>query len=245
MLLVLAVVIGLGLGLSRAPAGAHSVRPHLEQLPLLGAGVALFAASALLDGSLATLCRAGALAVLIAVAMANRHLTGMLVIAVGLLLNLVSVAVNAGVAVRAGALVEAGVVEPGEAADADLSGPQHLETSADALGVLGEALPLPLLHQVISFGDLIVAFGIADAVRELSRRRVRREAQVGAADYADVSATTRARADQVWGAAPRARPVSASQYSENPDADAPATIDLDRETVAVPAYSDLVDSQSR
>ena len=49
-------VIGLGLGLSRAPAGAHSVRPRVEQIPLLGVGAALYAASALLDGSPATLC---------------------------------------------------------------------------------------------------------------------------------------------------------------------------------------------
>jgi hypothetical protein len=245
VLLAIAVVIGLGLGLTRAPAGAHSVRPHVEQLPLFAAGALLFAVSALLDGSPAILCRAAALAVLIAVAMANRHLTGMAVIGLGLLLNLASLAVNAGVAVRASALVEAGVVAPGDADTADLTGPRHLETSADALGVLGEVLPLPLVAQVVSFGDLIVAFGAADAVRELSRRRVRRGAHVEGAAYAGVLATTSVNADQVWGTAPRARPVSATQYSAKPDAEAPATIDLDRETAAVRAYTDLVASQSR
>jgi hypothetical protein len=245
VLLAIALVIGLGLGLVRAPMGAHAVRPRLEQVPLLAVGSLLFMVSALLDGSPATLCRAVSLAVLIAVAMANRHLTGMVVIGLGLLLNLVGLAVNAGVAVRANALVEAGVVEPGGADTAELTGPRHLETSADALGVLGEVLPIPVVPLVVSFGDLIVAFGAADAVRELSRRRARVEALVDLSAYDPAPATTRVRADQVWGTAPRARPVSAAQYSENPDATAPATIDLDREAAAVRAYTDLVASQSR
>jgi len=239
------MLIGLGIGLARPRAGVHSVRPRIEQIPLLGVGAALYAASALLDGSTATLCLAGSLAVLIAVATANRHLTGMLVIGVGLLLNLVSVAVNAGVPVRASALVEAGVVDADDLETIELTGPHHLETSADALGVLGDVLPIAALHQVVSFGDLIVAFGAADVVRELSRRRARREVVVVVASYAEPSATTIARADHVWGTAPRARPVSATQYSANPDATAPATIDLDRETAAVRAYTELVDSQSR
>jgi hypothetical protein len=243
VLLAIAVLIGLGIGRSRPRAGAHSVRPRVEQVPLLGAGAVLYAASALLDGSAAALCLACALAVLIAVAMANRHLTGMLVIGVGLLLNLVSVAVNAGVPVRASALVEAGVVDADELATVELTGPHHLETSADALGVLGDVLPISVLNQVVSFGDLIVAFGAADVVRELSRRRAHRELE--GAVYAGPSTTARASADQVWGTAPRARPVSASQYSANPDATAPVTIHLDRETAAVRAYTDLVDSQSR
>ena len=50
---------------------------------------------------------------LIAVAVANRHITGVAVVGVGLLLNLVAVAVNGGMPVRASALVAAGVVERG------------------------------------------------------------------------------------------------------------------------------------
>lgn len=245
MLLAIAMLIGLGLGLTRAPAGAHSVRPEVVQIPPLAAGALLFAVSALLDGSPATLCRAAALGVLILVAMANRHITGMAVIGVGLLLNLASLAVNMGVPVRASALVEAGVAAPGEVDATDLSGPRHLETSADGLGVLGDVLPVPMLGQVVSFGDLIIAFGTADAVRDLSRRRVRRGTPADDGPYAGVPATTRVNADQVWGTAPRARPVSAAQYSANPEADAPATIDFDRETAVVRAPTDLVASQSR
>jgi hypothetical protein len=244
VLLVIAVVIGLAIGLSRPPAGAHSVRPHMERIPLLAFGALLNAMAALLDGTAATLCLAASLAVLITVAMANRHITGIAVVGLGLLLNLVAVSVNGGVPVRASAMVEAGMIAPDEVATVELTGPRHLETPADALPVLGDVLPVPLVDDVVSFGDLIVIFGAADAVRELSRRRARREADVPAGAAAQ-PATTTARADQVWGTAPSGRPVSASQYSANPDDTAPVTIDLDREAAAVRAYTELVDSQSR
>ena len=241
--LAIAVVVGLGLGLSRPPPGAHSVRPRVEQIPLLAVGAVLNATSALLEGSAANLFLATSLAVLIAVAMANRHITGVAVVGLGLLLNLVAVAVNAGMPVRASALVHAGVVDEADLPSLELTGARHLESSADALGVLGDVLPIPLVREVLSFGDLIVVFGAADAVRELSRRRARREAEVVQA--AQVPATTAASVDQLWGTAPRPRPVSASQYSANPDADAPARIDLDREAAAVRSYTELVASQSK
>ena len=68
------------------------MRPHLEQIPLLAVGAVLNAMAALLDGTAATLALAASLAVLIAVAMANRHITGVAVVGLGLLLNLVAVA---------------------------------------------------------------------------------------------------------------------------------------------------------
>jgi hypothetical protein len=245
VLLAIAVVVGLVLGRSRPRAGAHSVRPHVEQIPLLAFGALLNATSVLLEGSAATLCLALSLAVLIAVAMANRHITGIAVIGLGLLLNLVAVAVNAGMPVRAGALVEAGVIDADEVATVELSGPRHLESSSDALGVLGDVLPIPLANEVLSFGDLIIVVGAGDAVRELSRRGARRETAAEPATYAGRSSTRTARVDQVWGTAPRARPVSAAQYSANPEATTPASIDLDREAAAVRAYTELVASQSR
>ena len=245
VLLVIAVVIGLAIGLSRPRAGAHAVRPHLEQVPLLAVGAALNAMAALLDGTAANLALAASLAILIAVAMANRHITGAAVVGLGLLLNLVAVSVNGGVPVRASAMVEAGMIEPGDVATVELTGPRHLETPADAAAGLGDIIPVPFVGEVVSFGDLIVIFGAADAVRELSRRRARREVEVVVPADARQLATMTASADQVWGTAPRARPVPASQYSANPDDTAPVTIDLDREAAAVRAYTELVDSQSR
>lgn len=243
VLLVIAVVIGLIAGVARPPAGIHSVRPQVEQIPLLGLGALLNASAVLLDGSTATLCMAASLAVLIAVAMANRHITGVLVVGLGLLVNLAALAVNGGMPVRPDALVAAGIVEADELATTTTSGPRHLETDADALGVLGDVLPVPFAREVMSFGDLIVVLGAGDAVRELSRRRARREADAPA--YAGVAAIATTRVDQLWGTAPSPRPVSATQYSENPDADTPERIDLDREAAAVRSFTELVASQSR
>lgn len=244
VLLVIAVVVGLVIGLTRPRAGVHAVRPHVEQIPLLAVGALLNAISALLDGTAATLCLAASLAVLIAVATVNRHITGIAVVGVGLLLNLVAVAVNAGVPVRASALVDAGVVDAADLPTLGLTGARHLESSADALGVLGDVLPIPFAHEVISFGDLIIVFGAADAVRELSRRRARPQGAASAV-YSRRSPTRRASVDQVWGTAPSGLPVSASQYSANPEAATPARIDLDREAAAVRSYTELVASQSK
>lgn len=197
----------------------------MEQIPLLGLGAALNAASTMLGGAAATMTVAASLAVLIAVAMANRHITGVAVVGVGLLLNLFSVAVNEGMPVRPGALVRAGVIAEEDLASTTVDAPRHLETYRDSLGVLGDVLPIPLAREVLSFGDLIVVVGAADAVRELSRRRGRRWTAAERAAY--LARTTDASVVHVWGTAPSAPPVSGSQYSANPDADAPATIDLD------------------
>ena len=100
--------------------------------------------------------------------------------------------------------------------------------------MLGDVLPLPLAHEVVSFGDLIVVFGVADAVRELSRRRARREPRGRRDGLRRLGAPRRRRAPTRSGAPRRAaRPVSAAQYSANPDVTAPVTIDLDRDAAAV------------
>lgn len=245
VLLAVAVVVGLVAGLSRAPAGAHAVRPQVARIPLLGLGAALNAASVVLHGGAATVALAASLAVLLGVAVVNRHLTGVAVVGVGLLVNLVSLAVNEGMPVRASALVHAGVVAEHEVATTTFAGARHLETDGDALGVLGDVLPIPLAREVMSFGDLIVVLGAGDAVRELSRRRARRWTDAEREAYRWRLAATATKVDHVWGTAPSAAPVSGSQYSAKPDAEVPATIDLTSEP-AVASSPDLVDAtQSR
>jgi hypothetical protein len=233
--LALAVLVGLAAGLARQPAGVHVVRPRVDQIGLLAVGAALNALSVLLDGTASVLALLASLAVLISVAVANRHLTGVAVVGVGLLVNLTGVAVNSGMPVRPGALAAAGIEST------NLDEPRHLETSGDPLPVLGDVLPIPVAHEVLSFGDLIVVFGAGDAVRELSRRRARSRA---AATAHRSGRTASARLDQVWGTAPRPSPVSATQYSAYPDRTAPVTIDLaSAEPASEPAL--VAASQSR
>src|SRR3546814_18871704 len=76
-----------------------------------------------------------------------------------------------GMPVRPAALVEAGLATDDELPTLTVDPPRHLETSADRFAVLGDVLPLAPLNEVVSFGDLIVVAGAADAVRALARRR--------------------------------------------------------------------------
>jgi hypothetical protein len=219
--LCIGVLAGLIVGLARQPAGRYTVRPRVEQIGLLAVGAGLNALSVFLDGNAALVALVLSLAVLIAVAVANRHITGVAVVGLGLMLNLTAVAVNGGMPVRACALVRAGAFSEGEAIT--LEAPRHLESPDDPLPILGDIIPVPLTGEALSFGDLIVIVGVADAVRELSRRRARAVTRPAAQG---VAATTSASADQVWGTAPSAAPVSGTQCSAKPEPTAPATIDL-------------------
>ena len=199
------------------------MRPRVDHIGLLAVGAGLNALSVALDGAASIVVLAASLTVLIAVAVANRHITGVAVVGVGLLLNLVGVAVNGGMPVRVSAMEAAGLVEPGEAVE--VSDPRHIETSDDPVPVLGDVLPVPFAHEVISFGDLIIVVGAADAVRELSRRRARvpSPGHLRAQGVLHIRST---RLDQVCGTAPSGAPVSATQYSAYPDRSTPVTIDL-------------------
>ncbi|MGV3757946.1 MAG: DUF5317 family protein [Actinomycetota bacterium] len=176
LLLVVAVLVGLVAGWLRPPLGTFTARPRFSWLPLLGAGAALNLAAYVLEGRASTFALMASLALLVGFAGVNAHVTGVAVIGVGLLANFVAVALHDGMPVRGDALVAAGVVDEGELGTVSFAGARHLETSADRLPVLGDVLPvpLPLAPEVLSFGDLIVVLGAADAVRDLVRRRHRR-----------------------------------------------------------------------
>ena len=237
VLLLIAGGAGLLTGWARPRAGVHTRRIRVQHIWLVGAGAVLHGGSSFVDGDVATVVLACALLSLLAFAIVNPGVTGIAVIGLGLLLNLVSLVANSGVPVRPDALVSAGVVEQGELATLALDAPQHLETSADRLAVLGDVLPVPAARIVVSFGDLIIVAGVADAARELARRRRRRWAEDERAGY--VALTTLASVDHDWGTAPSGAPESGTQCSAYPDIDAPATIDLDKEA-AVDASPDLV-----
>ncbi len=224
LLLVLAVVLGLIAGLARPSLGARSARVRIGYLPLLVLGAGASAVSRIVPDHLATVAMGVSLAVLLGFVLGNAHVTGVLVIGLGLMLNLVGLVVNNGIPVRPDALVRAGVVERSELPTTRVSAPRHLETPTDRAAVLGDVVPIPFASTVLSFGDLIVVLGAADAVRELARRRQRTWSTVDRVDYDSTMMQLRAVHD--WGTAPSAAPVSGSQYSEKLDLRTPVTIDL-------------------
>lgn len=224
VLLVVAVLGGLAAGRLRSPMGARCVRLHLRRLPVLAVGAFGTALSQLLDGDLATLALGASLATLLGFVALNMHVTGVFVIGCGLLLNLVAVVLNNGMPVRGGALVAAAVVDEEELEGTTFGGARHLETSGDRLAVLGDVLPIPLTREVLSFGDLIVVAGAADAVRELARRRHPAWATSRRQDYR--STTTQLNIVRHWGNAPSASLAPSSSPTAAPDVAAPEAIDL-------------------
>jgi hypothetical protein len=243
LVLVVAVLGGLAAGTLRPPIGARGLRIRVRGLLLLAAGAFGSALAQVLEGDLATLALAASLTTLLGFVAINAHVTGIMVIGCGLLLNLAAVVLNNGMPVRPGALVAAGVLDEADLATATLAGPRHLETPSDTFGVLGDALPLPLAREAVSFGDLIVVAGTLDAVRELARRR--RPAWSSAQRRSYRATTTQASVAHDWGAAPSAAPDDGSQYSAKPDRRAPDTNDVASSSPAPRSRRLVVVSQSK
>ena len=250
LLLVLAVLTGLVAGWLRPRLGAFTARPRFSWLPLLGVGAALNLGAYLLDGRAATLALVASLVLLVGFTAVNGHLTGVAVIGVGLLCNLVAVVLNDGMPVRGDALVAAGVVEPDELDTIAFAGARHLETASDTLPILGDVLPVPIpfAPEVLSFGDLIVVVGAADAVRDLARRRHRRPARAAQPAAAPISAAAEvvdldAALPQAQ-VAPQPAPVPPGRSVDDaalPARAAPAALQTDRSSDDPPRHDRTLD----
>jgi hypothetical protein len=115
-------------------------------------------------------------ALLIAFAIYNLHLTGMVIIAIGLSCNLLVLLVNQAMPVRADAVIAVGVDEAA-VSTAELGPGRRLEEPGDRLEPLSAIIPLPALSMVLTFGDLIVLFGLADVAFRLARRATPRHSR--------------------------------------------------------------------
>jgi hypothetical protein len=178
VLLAVAASAGACIGLLRPAAGRHSVRARLRACAILGAGVLLQLGALAIDDTFSPVALGLSLTVLAAFAFANRHITGVAVMGVGLLLNLVAVAVNSGMPVRGEAVVRAGIAGEADLGDLRFRGARHLERPSDPLPWLGDVVPVPVTGHVVSFGDLVLMAGLADATAQLARRRRRPSAAV-------------------------------------------------------------------
>jgi MFS family permease len=112
---------------------------------------------------------------LTAFSVANLRLRGMGVVLIGVALNALVIAANSGMPVREDAVRAAGMIDrdkPVRVRDAK----HTLEAPDTKFAFLGDVVPVAPMRQVVSFGDLILAVGIADLVVRLMRpeRRSRR-----------------------------------------------------------------------
>ena len=106
---------------------------------------------------------------MIAFAIFNLHLTGVVIVAIGLSCNLLVLLVNDGVPVRIDAIVDVGVDEAA-VSSAELGPGRRLEEPGDRLEPLTAIIPVPALSMVLTFGDLVALFGLANVAFRLARR---------------------------------------------------------------------------
>jgi len=220
LLTLVAVALGVVAGRLAPPRAARFARPTLRVPWVLMTGVALEVAGARTHGSIAFGLVMASSAMLIAFACANLHLTGMGVLAIGVGANVLVILVNGAMPVRADALAGAHVVARDQLDRVELDGARHLESGGDHLVVLADIIPVPAVHQVVSFGDLVIFVSTADVVANLVRRQARRRRHSASPEPAITSASPA----QDCGVAPRPVPSSGSQNSDNPDAIAPRTV---------------------
>lgn len=173
-----AITLVAGVLLALATGGRPSYAGELRAVHAVTAGVALQIAPQLLDigDRLGLGLVLGGYAMLVAFALANLRLVGMPVALVGLALNVVVIGANGGMPVRPAAVVAAEQADWDELADLRLGAKRHLERPGDRLTVLGDTIPIRPLHEIVSFGDLILAIGVGDvAFRLLRPAGVRRQ----------------------------------------------------------------------
>lgn len=169
-----AVLTGALLGIVIGRRPRHLPDRRFRLWPLVAVGIVLQAAS---HASLALVIVSYVL--LLAFVALNVRRPGMGVVLVGLALNLVPIAVNSGMPVRAAALVQVGAVDTGaDAAALHLGGKRHIERPSDRLTVLGDIIAVPAAHEVVSFGDLVLAVGLATVAFDVVRRPRRRHSRL-------------------------------------------------------------------
>jgi hypothetical protein len=163
----LAIGIGLilGLALGGRPRYMGDHRFRLWPLVVIGLGLQV------VDAGFPLLLVS--YACLVAFAAANLRLVGMGLIALGLLANGLVIVVDHGMPVRRSAIVAAEVASEDGVHTIHFGSKHHLEGPDDHLMVLADIVPvpLPLSPGVLSFGDLIMDFGVADLLVHLLRRK--------------------------------------------------------------------------
>ena len=174
-----AVAAGVVLGLLLGGRPSNIGRRPLQLVSVLVVSVALqaFAENVDIDDTLGLALVLVSYAGLSAFAVANIRLVGMPVVLVGLVCNLAVITVNGGMPVEREAIVAAGVATDAEIDRLDFGAKRHLEED-DQLMFLADIVPVSVTSEVLSFGDLILAFGVADVIfrllRPIGERRRRR-----------------------------------------------------------------------
>lgn len=165
----MAIATGVAMAAGGRLGNLPSDRPRWPWL--VPAAVVLLLAPQVLsvDGAAGAAPHLAALAALIAFAAANLRMMGMSIVLVGLTLNAVVILANGAMPVDRAAVVNSGLAHVEELASLDLGPARRWRGPEDRIAVLGDILPVAPLDEVVSFGDLIVAAGLANVTFRLLR----------------------------------------------------------------------------
>ena len=162
-LIPLALIVGGAAGLFIRGSTDYFAATRVVFWPIPAVGVAL---QALVGSGLGVpypSLLAGISLVLVAITCAmNLHLTGASVILVSATLNLIPLVLNGYVPVTVDAVVNAGITDRGSIDLVQLGAARAFETGEETLWFLGAVVPVRWLNEVFSFGDLIIACGLAN-----------------------------------------------------------------------------------
>jgi hypothetical protein len=150
-----AVAVGIIVGLLTKGHLRDLTRARLYWLPVLLAGAALQIVGAVLLSY----------AVLAVFTVRNVTRLGMGVVFVGLALNAAPIVLNNGMPVEGHAIVSARIAT--DPSDVSISGKRHLAHAGDHLRALDDTIPEWWTHEVLSFGDLVIAVGVAAVIAGL------------------------------------------------------------------------------
>ncbi len=168
---IVAVAVGVLIGLLAGGRPRHIAGRAFRFWPLLLAGLTLQVASAAVGSTPGFVLLLSSYLLLLAFAVGNASLTGMWLVALGIGLNMVAIGVNGGMPVRPSAVVAAGIAEPEDVHEFDVGGKRHLERPSDRLTAISDIIPVPPLAEVLSFGDILMNVGLADVIVHLMRPR--------------------------------------------------------------------------
>ena len=150
-MLVSGLVAGFIIGLAAGGDWRNLQNFEFRLWPLLAAGLVARVVAPLSDGLGVALSVCGLLLVSLT-ALANRALAGTPLIALGSLLNVLVISLNAGMPIDPGALALSGKPPPADGLHV-LLGPET------RLPFLADVLLIPVLNNIYSVGDVILAIG--------------------------------------------------------------------------------------
>lgn len=168
----IAIAIGVLVGLAKGGAISNLTnwRPTSMEVAVSGV-VAMIAADLIPTNSvLVFVLELAGIGALLFATWANRRVGGMVVIALGLLMNLLPTLMSGGTPVSQDALVSSGMLSKEQLKTHELTGPRHIEEDQDVLAFLGDTISLPG-KVIVSIGDLFVWVGLGLVAQSLVRRR--------------------------------------------------------------------------